>query len=217
MCSSDLIDGDVRLREEFDYLDPSNSPQFINFQAVNSGLPLNTNPPVGQPLSFPVLNSTEDRQQPRVRARLGILANVSENLSGALRITTGNTSNPVSPNQTLGNDFNKFNLVIDRAYFNYRPTRQIDLWGGRIPNPWLSTELVWDDDLGFDGIAAQYRHAWRESLSQLGTVGVFSVENTDFNYPSTSLQKGNSRDKWLLGAQTGVEWTISDQIGRAHV
>lgn len=205
------IDGDVRLRGEFDYLDPSNSPQFINFQSINSGLPLNTNPPVGQPLSFPVINSTEDRQQPRVRARLGILANVSDNLSGAVRVTTGNTSNPVSPNQTLGNDFNKFSLVIDRAYFNYRPSKDLSLWGGRIPSPWLSTELVWDDDLGFDGLAGQYRHAWTDTLSQVVTAGVFSVENTDFNYPATSLQKGNSRDKWLLGIQTGAEWKLSDR------
>ena len=205
------IDGDVRLREEFDYLDPSNSPQFINFQSVNSGLPLNTNPPVGQPLTFPVLNSTEDRQQPRLRARLGLLANVSENLSGALRISTGSTTNPVSPNQTLGNDFNKFSVVVDRAYFNYRPTRSLSVWGGRIPSPWLSTELVWDEDLGFDGLAGQYRYPWSDSLSQLVTLGVFSVENTDFNYPSSSLEKGNSRDKWLLGAQTGAEWKLSDQ------
>ena len=206
------LDGDVRLRQEFDYLDPSNSPQFINFQAVNAGSPLNTNPPVGQPLSFPVYNSTEDRQQPRYRARLGLLANVSDSFSVGFRFSTGNATNPVSTNQTLGNSFNKQSFVIDRAYMNYRPDESLSLWGGRMPNPWLSTELVWDEDLGFDGIALQHKRPWRESLVQHTTLGVFSLENTEFNYPSTSLQKGNSRDKWLLGAQTGVEWQFSDTL-----
>lgn len=206
------LDGDLRLRQEFDFLDPSNSPQFINFQAVNTGSPLNTNPPVGQPLGFPVYNTTEDRQQPRYRARIGLLANVSEVFSAGLRFTTGNTGNPVSTNQTLGTGLNKSSFVIDRAWMNYRPDASLSLWGGRMPNPWLSTELVWDEDLGFDGIALQHTRPWGDALVQHSTLGVFSLENTEFNYPSTSLQKGNSRDKWLLGAQSGLEWQFSDDL-----
>lgn len=206
------IDGDLRLRQEFDFLDPDNSPQFINFQAVNSGPPLNTNPPAGQPLTFPFLNSTEDRQQQRARLRLGLLSNVNDDLSVGLRVSTGNSTNPVSTNQTLGNDFNKWTVVIDQAWMNYRYDPSLSFWAGRIANPFLSTELVWDDDLSFDGIAAQYSHEWNPDIVQHSTAGAFPVQNTDFNFPSTSIAKVNSRDKWLLAVQTGIDWKFDDRL-----
>jgi hypothetical protein len=206
------VDGDMRLRQEFDYLDPSNGAQFINFQSVNNGSPLNTNPPPGQPLTFPVLNSTEDRQQSRARARIGLRADITGTLSAGFRFASGNLSSPVSTNQTLGNDFNKLNFLIDRAWLEYRPDPALAVWGGRMPNPWQSTELLWDEDLNFDGVAARYNHDWGRDLVQFGTVGVFALENTDFNYPSNSLAKENSRDKWLLAAQTGAEWRLSDRL-----
>ncbi|MFM7272816.1 MAG: putative porin, partial [Gammaproteobacteria bacterium] len=89
------IDGDLRLRQQLDFFDPSNGAQFINFQAVNAGSPLNTNPLPGQPLTVPVLNSTEDRQQFRARARIGISAGISESLSAGLRLANGSVSYPV--------------------------------------------------------------------------------------------------------------------------
>jgi hypothetical protein len=206
------VDGDIRLREEFDLLDGANADQFINFQAINNGSPVNTNPPAGQPLSFPVYNTTEDRQQPRIRARLGVRSDITEQLSAGFRFSTGNSTNPVSTNQTLGNDFNKLSFVVDRAWLNYRLTDALPLWGGRMPNPFFATELVWDDDLNFDGIAGQYRRDWSDRLRQDATVGVFSLYNTDFNYPGSSLDKESSRDKWLFGLQTGLEWRFSEEM-----
>jgi Putative porin len=206
------LDGDLRLRQEFDLLDPSNGAQFINFQSVNSGAPLNTNPLPGQPLTVPVLNSTEDRQQFRVRARIGISAEVNEWLSASLRLATGNLVNPVSTNQVLGNDFNKVALVLDRAWLDFHPDARWAVRGGRMPAPWQSTELVWDEDLGFDGLSGTYRHEWSPRLQQFGTLGAFAISNTDFNYPASSLSKENSRDKWLLGAQTGLQWRFDDRL-----
>ncbi|MFM7783076.1 MAG: putative porin, partial [Gammaproteobacteria bacterium] len=205
------IDGDLRLRQQLDFFDPSNGAQFINFQAVNAGSPLNTNPLPGQPLTVPVLNSTEDRQQFRARARIGISAGITESLSAGLRLASGSVSNPVSTNQTLGNDFNKVNLLIDRAWLDWHPDPAFNVWGGRMPSPWQSTELLWDEDLNFDGVAARYWQDWRPGLRQFATVGVFALETTDGNYPANSLSKENSRDKWLLGVQTGVEWQYSER------
>jgi hypothetical protein len=206
------IDGDLRLRQEMAFLDSSNGNQFINFQSINSGSPLNTNPPAGQPLTVPVLNTTEDRQRFRVRARLGFTADMTESISAGLRLASGNLSNPVSTNQTLGNDFNKVDLTIDRAWLDFHPNSALSVWGGRMPSPWQSTQLVWDEDLNFDGVAARYRHAWSERLRQFGTVGAFALENTDFDYPSNSLFKESSRDKWLFGLQTGIEWDFSERL-----
>ncbi|MCQ8779952.1 putative porin, partial [Escherichia coli] len=89
---------------------------------------------VNQPLP-PLLNTTQDRQATRFRFRFGLLANVADDLSATVRLTTGNNVNPLSPNQTVGNAYNKFTLVIDRAFLNYHPLDGLNVYGGRIPNP----------------------------------------------------------------------------------
>lgn len=204
------FDGDLRLRYELDAFDSGNSPFFINYQAINSGAPYDINPATNQTLP-PLFNTTEDRNMMRARARVGLKAKVSDDLTVGLRFASGNTTSPVSTNQTLGTDFNKLSFVIDRAYLNYKPSKSWSIWGGRMPNPWLSTELIWDDDLNFDGIALQYKYDG-DVLSPFATIGAFPVENTAFDFPSTNAVKAGSRDKWLYGAQLGTGWRIAPRV-----
>ena len=132
-------EGDIRLRYQGDLFADGNAPE-TSFQAI------------GQNVS----NTLEDRHRERVRLRLGLNANVAGGVDAGIRITTGNTSDPVSTNQTLGNYDNKYSLVLDRAFLKLRPIDDLTLWGGRIPNPFFSTDLVWDDDLNFEGAAVSY-------------------------------------------------------------
>ncbi|MGH8446577.1 MAG: putative porin, partial [Solimonas sp.] len=204
------FDGDLRLRYELDDFDSGNSPFFVNYQAINSGAPYDINPLTNQSLPA-LLNTTEDRNMMRVRARFGLKAKVSDDLTAGLRFSSGNSTNPVSTNQTLGTDFNKPSLVIDRAYLNYKPATGWSIWGGRMPSPWLSTELIWDDDLNFDGVAVQFKSDG-QTLSPFVTVGAFPVENTAFDFPANNSVKVGSRDKWLYGAQIGSGWRIAPKI-----
>lgn len=204
------LGGDIRVRQEFDFLDAQNDPNQINFQAINSGSPININP-AASPVVLPYLNSTENREQPRVRARFGLTADVADDLTAGFRFASGNTTNPVSTNQTLGNDFNKLTLVIDRVYLNYQPLPSLSFWAGRMPNPWQSTELVFDEDLNFDGFAGQFRFDGG-ALVPWATLGVFSVENAAFDFPSTNSDKIKSRDKWLFAGQLGADWKIAPQF-----
>ncbi|MFC4313794.1 putative porin [Steroidobacter flavus] len=202
------FEGDVRMRYELDAFDDGNSPFFIDYQEINSGSPYDVNS-TNQELP-PLLNTTEDRNMMRARARFGLKAQVSDTLIAGLSFTTGNTTNPVSTNQTLGSDFNKVTFVIDRAYLNFQPGADWSLSVGRMPSPWLATELIWDDDLNFDGLALQFRHQG-EVLTPFATVGAFPVENTAFDFPSTNVVKESSRDKWLYGAQLGAGLKIADE------
>ncbi|MDO9007375.1 MAG: putative porin, partial [Thiobacillus sp.] len=124
-------EGDFRLRYQNELMSDSNAP-----------LPLFVDG-YGQNIS----NSTEDNASGKVRLRLGLNANVTSKVDVGVRITTGSTSNPVSTNQTLGTYGNKFSLVLDRAFIKLSPYDDLTLWGGRLPNPFFSTDLVWDDDL----------------------------------------------------------------------
>lgn len=152
-----------------------------------------------------VSNATEDRHRLRVRARLGLVAKVSESVSAGFRITTGGTSDPVSTNQTLGNSNNKYSLVLDRAYVKLEPLDWLSISGGRIPNPFFSTDLVWDDDLNFEGVAATFK-PWPNvnmTAKPFFTVGAFPLREVESS--PTSLAK----DKWLYAAQAGLDWRLS--------
>ncbi|MBT9591126.1 MAG: putative porin [Thiobacillus sp.] len=182
-------EGDFRLRYQGDLFADGNAPETF-FQAF------------GQNVS----NTLEDRQRERVRLRLGLNANVTGGVDAGIRITTGNTSDPVSTNQTLGNTGNKYSLVLDRAFLKLRPIDDLTLWGGRIPNPFFSTDLVWDDDLNFEGAAVSYAPGAQEPqrvFKPFVTAGVFPLQEIEENAGT------QAKDKWLYAAQAGLEWTPS--------
>ncbi len=182
-------EGDIRLRYQADLFADGNAPEAV-FQVI------------GQNVS----NTQEDRQRERVRLRLGLNANVTSKVDVGVRITTGNTTDPVSTNQTLGNTGNKYNLVLDRAFLKLRPIDDLTLWGGRIPNPFFSTDLVWDDDVNFEGAAVSYAPGAQEpqrKFKPFVTAGAFPLQEIEEN------DMDKAKDKWLFGAQIGLEWTPS--------
>lgn len=182
-------EGDIRLRYQGDLFADSNAPETV-FQAI------------GQDVG----NTLEDRHRERVRLRLGLNANVAPGVDAGVRITTGNTADPVSTNQTLGTYDNKYSLVLDRAFLRLRPIDDLALWGGRMPNPFFSTDLVWDDDINFEGGAVSYAPGAldpQRTFKPFVTAGVFPLQEIE--------EKAGVavRDKWLYAAQTGLEWTPS--------
>ena len=149
------MNGDFRARYEWNLFDSRNSSAFPNFAALNAGAPFDLNNAASTPP--PILNTTQNRDRMRIRARLGLDIDVADGLTAGLRLATGNTTNPVTTNQTLGTTLNKQNFLLDRAYLDYHPADWLQVWVGRFASPWLSSELVWDDDINFDGVAARLR------------------------------------------------------------
>ena len=149
-------------------------------------------------------NSTENRQRLRVRARLNLGIKITDDWTAGLRLTTGDTTTPVSSNQTMGNTFNKYSVVFDRAYLKYDPYRWLSVSGGRIPNPWFSTDLVWYEDLNFEGLAATLKPQLSDHLTGFFTAGAFPIQ--EIQSSDTVLAKS----KWLFGAQAGAEWVSED-------
>ncbi len=155
------------------------------------------------------INTTVTDDQLRMRFRFGIKAEVNNTTTVTARLTTGSTSNPVSTNQTLGSSFRHDSVVLDRGYVNYTNLdKDISFTGGRMPNPFLSTDLVWDDDLNFDGLALHWlpRNTREFQLEPpifhpFVTAGAFPLKKYD-------LRKS---DRWLLAAQTGFKWNFDDQ------
>lgn len=202
--------GDFRFRTEEDLFDKSNAP-FVNFNAINTGSAYDiasTNSVLP-----PMYDTTEDRQRLRIRARLGMTADVADNFVVGFELGTGNGLNPGSMNQTIGSDFTYFGAVIDKAYMQYKPWTGATLTVGRFENPWFSTDLIWANDLTFDGVYFQQKFRTDHSFQPFLTLGAFPVENTTFNLPQTptangdgSVNEAKSHDDWLYAAQAGFDW-----------
>ncbi len=209
------LSGDLRLREQSAFMAKDNREQTIpDFQAINtSGGLLST------PLNNIYQNTTKDRHQGRERFRLGIDANIGEGLDAGIRLATGNIRNPVSTNQTLGNTGGRYEFTIDRAFLKYNLVDDnkfnwLTLMGGRTVNPFFTggSELVWDEDLSFEGIFGTVRHqvGAKDMPGAIGGKGptVFATAGIFPLQASTGL---STRDKWLFGGQAGIDWGFDNQ------
>ncbi|AHF93381.1 hypothetical protein OPIT5_27395 [Opitutaceae bacterium TAV5] len=214
------LSGDFRFRYEGDYFPSGNDTTgvFPNFNAINNGSPYDVSLANSEEFA-PQQNVDQDRERLRLRARLGLEADLGENFTAGFRLVTGNDDSPVSTNQSMGADGlgSKYAIWLDRAFLRYdvpglTSDKAVTLTVGRFENPFFSTDLVWDDDLGFDGILAQARYGIGRPVTPFFTIGAFPVYNTDFNFSSNRPDKFKSDDKWLYGGQLGFDWKLSDDL-----
>ena len=184
--------GDIRLRYEKDGFDQNNA----DFAQPSNPTQL--------------MNSKLDSERFKYRVRVGVEAAVNEQVNAVIRLSTGSTSNPVSTNATIGDFMNKDSVLFDQAYVRWQPWKGLTLYGGRMPSPWFSSDLVWDNDVNFEGLAMNARTSNPESWSPFLTTGAFPLQQNDFT----------ERGKWLLAGQTGVEKKnkkgVSTKIGVAY-
>jgi len=209
--------GDMRLRYEHNHFAESNfvNPVVSTRSSVNDYHALNKEGK-GLGTAGGLQNINQDRDHFRTRFRLGLKAEVTQGLEANLRLATGNINNPVSTNQTLGNTGQKFDFNIDRAFLKYEGLDSnaynwMTLQGGRISNPFRSTNLVFDDDLGFEGFSSTFRYNMAgsdslydqedESGSLFLTLGAFPLEEFELS----------TKDKWMLAGQVGSDWEFTNQ------
>ncbi|WP_330207549.1 putative porin [Pseudomonas sp. AM14(2022)] len=203
------FDGDIRLRDESRYYSGSNSNEIVDFAKLNNNGPYDVNPNSSTSLP-PLLNTREDRtNQFRIRARLGMKAVISPEWTAGIRIGTGSDNNPVSTTQNLGGGFAKKDIWLDQGYLNWKPTDELTLTGGRFANPFMSTDMLYSNDLNFDGVAAIFDHKLNRDWGVFGTVGAFPVDYTNDTSTSNGFDKEESDNKWLYGAQLGAKWAIN--------
>ncbi len=210
--------GDFRTRYEGTYFGQGNANNgaFPNFNAINtSSTPFDTS---GTQFS-PQHNVDQDRERTRLRVRLGTDIMLGDGFNGGIRLATGESNSPTSPNQSLGasgGNFSKYAIWLDRAFLSYDAGpgdgEELLFLLGRFDNPFFATEMQWDDDLGFDGLALRGKVNLTDCATTFFTAGYFPVYNTDFNFASNQPSKFESTDKWLTGAQVGIEWKITDDL-----
>lgn len=194
-------EGDIRLRYQYDGFAPGNTAPALVQSAYGLYSYAGSLTTVSGDSLFLAGDTSDPRQRARLRARLGMNAKISDEVSGGIRLATGSSNDPLSTNQTLGNTSQKYSLWVDLAYLKLEPYSWLTLTGGRIVNPWLSTDLVWHPDLTFEGAFAKV--APRISENQRVSLGVGAFPLQDI----TKSTSNRAENKWLFGAQAGWEWT----------
>lgn len=199
--------GDVRSRIQGDlYADDNAANVYLNFNAVNAA------GGIGQAGLDAFLNTSEDRERLVGRLRTGAVVQLGNSFSLDFRLAGGNRLSPVSTNQTLGNYGERWDFGVDKAAVLWNPInsardREFDLRFGRFANPFVTAnELLWDNDLTFEGLSATYamdlfgRDAARIERGLFLTVGAFPLQEVELS----------NEDKWLFGAQLGTEIALGE-------
>jgi len=166
-----------------------------------------------------------DRNRHRVRVRLGFFAKVNDEFDAGLQLATGSDGDPVSTNQTLGDNgsrwFQKKNVWWDLMYFDYHPKAVAGLhgFGGRMPNPFYragGSDLIWDGDLRFDGLAATYETNLGENVTLYVNGGGFWLEERG---RAAAFVGGpfTHQDSTLWGAQAAGRFDLPEVAEKLYV
>jgi hypothetical protein len=211
--------GDLRVRYEWDSFPAGNDPQSaVNYNAINTGSPYDTSN--ANTVFWPTYDTDQNRQRARLRGRLGMEADLSEGFWAGLKIGTGDSDSPVSFNQTVGGsggNFSNYAIWFDRAYIRYDRWRDLVFNVGRFDNPYFSpTDLVYHQDLGFDGFAVQAKHEFMPGFVPFAVAGAFPTYNTDLNAGTDQPTKLPSHDKWMTGGQVGFGYNLVPEIEQKY-
>jgi cell division protein FtsB len=113
----------------------------------------------------------QERKRERYRLRLGLRGTLADDWFFGVRLET--SQNPRSTNVTFGDDTSTSSpggggpfakgsdgISVGQAYLGYRGFPDITLTGGKMPNPLVSTWMVWDPDINPEGLAEQWKHSF---------------------------------------------------------
>jgi len=113
----------------------------------------------------------QERSRERYRLRLGLRGTLMDDWFFGLRLETN--ASPRSTNVTMGGDASPSSpggggpfakgddtVYVGQAYGGYKGFPDFTFTGGRMPNPLVTTLMVWDPDINPEGLAEQWKHTF---------------------------------------------------------
>ncbi|WP_411820035.1 putative porin [Hyphococcus formosus] len=189
------ISGDLRVRGQFENYGEDNFPFFPDANAINQ------QGGVTDADGFPLLNSIFDRKRVMYRARLNFEADVTDRVKVGVRLASGDEPGAISTNSSFGSYFDRNAIWVDRAFVDVEPVDGFHFIAGRMPNPFYSTNLVWDEDINPEGVilAGEYEFAGLGKLFASG--GVFPLQEREL-----------FDDSYLYAGQFGASVDYNDSF-----
>lgn len=147
----------------------------------------------------------EERHRERFRLRFNANAKFNEDFSGGFTVSSGDTGDPISTNQTFTNFFQRKPINIDKAFVTFTPHtfKPLSVTAGKWGYTWYHTELTWDNDLNPEGISESL--AWNFKNGFLQRLAVVA-----FQMPAFEVSAGP--DSAIFGGQVQTGWKLSDRV-----
>ncbi|MDP6381172.1 MAG: putative porin, partial [Phycisphaerae bacterium] len=149
------------------------------------------------------------RNQGRFRLRFGFKKTwLEKQLEVVFRLATGSDENPTSTNQTFDDNFDEKPVWVDRAYARYSPNaiKGLTIIGGKMANPFVHTDLVWDSDVNPEGVWVIYKVPGLGNVEPFIGAGYFQLVHNKAAPDSTLVV-------YELGTNTKVtkdiKWTLA--------
>lgn len=101
------------------------------------------------------VNGVRDRDRGVLRARLRAAYAVNDWLAVGGQLATGDPDDPNSTDVTLSNFDDDLQISLDQAYIRFAPGN-FQAFLGKIPQPFVRTDLVWDGDVSPEGASISY-------------------------------------------------------------
>ncbi len=119
-----------------------------------------------------------DTDRARIRFRFGARAHVYEDLDFVFRLSTGGDTASTSGNTTLDGTFGNEAISLNLAYGSWELMNGLIVQGGKVKNPFMKSEVVWDNDVNPEGLSEIYQKKSGDSTLQF-VAGQYIVEETD--------------------------------------
>jgi Putative porin len=116
-------------------------------------------------------NDWQELERERYRLRIGLRGTVLDDWFFGVRLETSASAR--STNVTFGDDTSTSSpggggpfakgsdgIFVGQAYGGYKGFPGFTFTGGRMPNPFVTTSMVWDDDISPEGLAEQWKHTF---------------------------------------------------------
>jgi Putative porin len=133
------------------------------------------------------------RTSSQARGRVGATYEASDQLTLGARLVTGDADGPNSTDVQLSSFADDLDVSLDLAYMQWK-LGHWNLFGGKIPQPFVRTDLVWDSDVNPQGVSALYKRPLADG-SALRLHSLFFVVD----------ENAVAVDSTMVGAQLGYD------------
>jgi len=100
-------------------------------------------------------------------------------MEAGFRLESGSSNSATSANDSYGGNASDKNIWIGRAYAKYKPNtvKGLTVIGGKMANPLVKTDLIWDSDINPEGVFVLYKPAGEGQVQPFFGAGFFEMTN----------------------------------------
>jgi hypothetical protein len=150
------------------------------------------------------------RDRFRYRMRAALTGRLLNNWGFGVRLETSTSSR--SSNVTMGDDAGPFaktndGVFVGQIFATWAPNAEWIFTAGRMPNPLVTTAMVWDGDINPEGLAEQYRtRRENNEFSFTGAQFLYSTSGTQDPFAAiTPANIAGTKDLFLTAWQFGYK------------